>query len=135
MSWRCCAKLWQGLQDFRADHLPADHEIVSNRRPDLKVPVCKALATKIGRDHIQSERRVFIMQNIRTFFLAITGFAVLATVVLLTASLTLALGAVLSVALLGRAMSTRLKPVPVRAKARQDDMRVWNDGCGTIIDL
>ena len=75
------------------------------------------------------------MQNIRTFFLAITGFAVLATVVLLTASLTLALGAVLSVALLGRAMSTRLKPVPVRAKARQDDMRVWNDGRGTIIDL
>jgi len=75
------------------------------------------------------------MQNIRTFFLAITGFAVLATVVVLTASLTLAVGAILSVALLGRAMSMKLKPVPVRAKTRQDDMRVWNDGRGTIIDL
>ena len=75
------------------------------------------------------------MQNIRTFFLAMTGFAVLATVVVLTASLTLAVGAILSVALLGRAMSMKLKPVPVRAKTRQDDMRVWNDGRVTIIDL
>ena len=75
------------------------------------------------------------MQNIRTFFLAITGFAVLATVVVLTASLTLAVGAILSVALLARAMSMKLKPVPVRAKTRQDDMRVWNDGRVTIIDL
>lgn len=76
------------------------------------------------------------MQSIKTFLLAITGFAILATVVLLTASLTFAVGAVLSVLLIGRAMSSKLKPVPVRAKNRQaDDMRVWNDGRGTIIDL
>jgi hypothetical protein len=75
------------------------------------------------------------MQSIRTFFLAITGFAILATAVLLTASLTLAAGAVLSILLIGRAMSTRPKPVPVRARSPRDGMRVWNDGRGTIIDL
>jgi hypothetical protein len=32
-------------------------------------------------------------------------------------------------------VSSKLKPVPVRAKNKQSDMRVWNDGRGTIIDM
>jgi hypothetical protein len=35
-----------------------------------------------------------------------------------------------------RAISLRMKPAPVRAKTNsQREMRIWNDGRGTIIDL
>jgi hypothetical protein len=39
--------------------------------------------------------------------------------------------------MVGRALSMKMKPAPVRAKANngKPEMRVWNDGRGTIIDL
>jgi hypothetical protein len=77
----------------------------------------------------------FDMQNIRSFFVIITAIAALAAAALLTASLTVAFMGTLAVLSLGKALSSRLKPVPVRAKTKQSDMRVWNDGRGTIIDM
>ena len=75
------------------------------------------------------------MQNIRVFFVIVSAIAVLAMAALLTASLTIAFAGILAVLSIGRALSARLKPVPVRAKANKREMRVWNDGRGTIIDL
>ncbi|CAD7048163.1 hypothetical protein REJC140_01345 [Pseudorhizobium endolithicum] len=75
------------------------------------------------------------MQNIRSFVLFTTGIALFTLAALLTASLTVAFAGILGVLAAGRLLSARLKPVPVRAKARKEDMRVWNDGRGTIIDL
>ncbi|PZM09748.1 hypothetical protein [Rhizobium tubonense] len=76
------------------------------------------------------------MQNVRSLFLALTGITIFAALALLTVSLTLAIGGILTVCLVGRALSMRLKPAPIRAKAnRQREMHIWNDGRGTIIDL
>jgi hypothetical protein len=76
------------------------------------------------------------MQNIRSLFLALAGITIFAALALFTVSLTLAVGGILTVCLVGRAISTRMKPAPIRAKAdRGREMRVWNDGRGTIIDL
>jgi hypothetical protein len=83
------------------------------------------------------------MQNLRAFFVIVSAVAVLAAGALLTASFTIAFAGILAVLSIGRAVSLRLKPVPVRARsnaggnqrAGQRDMRVWNDGRGTIIDL
>ncbi|AXV16856.1 hypothetical protein CYG48_14865 [Neorhizobium sp. SOG26] len=75
------------------------------------------------------------MQNIRAFLVIVSAIAVLAMAALLTASLTVAFAGTLAILSIGRAVSMRLKPVPVKAKAKQDQMRVWNDGRGTIIDL
>jgi uncharacterized membrane protein (UPF0136 family) len=76
------------------------------------------------------------MKNIRSLFLALTGVAVFAGLALLTVSLTLVFAAILTVFLAVRVISTRAKPVPVRATAdRGKPMRIWNDGRGTIIDL
>lgn len=77
----------------------------------------------------------WIMQNIRAFLFIISAIAALATAALLTASLTVAFAGILAMLSIGRALSQRLKPVPVRVKSRQNEMRVWNDGRGTIIDL
>jgi hypothetical protein len=76
------------------------------------------------------------MQNVRSLFLALAGITIFAALALLTVSLTLAIGGILTVCLVGRALSMRLKPAPIRAKAnRQREMHIWNDGRGTIIDL
>lgn len=81
------------------------------------------------------------MQNIRAFFVIVSAIALLAMAALLTASLTVAFAGILALLSIGRALSARLKPVPVRArthkgaKTNQREMRVWNDGRGTIIDL
>lgn len=75
------------------------------------------------------------MQNIRSFFIIVTAIALLAAAALLTASLTIAFMGTLAILSLGKALSSRLKPVPVRSKDKQSDMRVWNDGRGTIIDM
>lgn len=75
------------------------------------------------------------MQNIRSFFVIVTAIALLAAAALLTASLTIALMGTLAILSIGKALSSRLKPAPVRAKSKQSDMRVWNDGRGTIIDM
>jgi hypothetical protein len=77
------------------------------------------------------------MKNIRSLFIALTGITVFAAMALFTVSLTLAVGGILTALMVGRAISLRMKPVPVRAKANnsQREMRIWNDGRGTIIDL
>jgi hypothetical protein len=76
------------------------------------------------------------MQGIRSFFIAASGIAILAMAALFTASLTVAFIGVLAVLSAARILSARLKPVPIPVKTRnQRDMRVWNDGKGTIIDL
>ena len=78
------------------------------------------------------------MKNIHSLFFAVAGTVVFAGLALFTISLTLAFGAILTLILAIRALSLRSKPVPVRAKANDDQrkpMRIWNDGKGTIIDL
>ena len=82
------------------------------------------------------------MQNIRALFLGLIGIAAISALVVLTASLTLAFAGMLAVFTVVKALTPRLKPVQVRARAKcaghgakQQDMRVWNDGRGTIIDL
>ncbi|MBW6424490.1 hypothetical protein KX729_23860 [Rhizobium sp. XQZ8] len=75
------------------------------------------------------------MQNIRAFFVIVSAIALLAMGAVLTASLTVAFAGILALLSIGRALSMRLKPAPVRAKANKREMRVWNDGRGTIIDL
>jgi len=75
------------------------------------------------------------MQNIRSFFVIVTAIALLAAAALLTASLTIAFMGTLAILSIGKMLSSKLKPVPVRAKNKQTDMRVWNDGRGTIIDM
>ena len=75
------------------------------------------------------------MQNIRSFFVIVTAIALLAVAALLTASLTIVFMGTLAVLSIGKLLSSRLKPAPVRAKSKQSDMRVWNDGRGTIIDM
>jgi hypothetical protein len=75
------------------------------------------------------------MQNIRSFFVILTAIAVLAAAALLTASLTIALMGTIALLSVGKALSSRLKPVPVRTRSKRDDIRVWNDGRGTIIDM
>jgi hypothetical protein len=77
------------------------------------------------------------MQNVRAFFVIVSAIAVLAVAALLTASLTVAFAGILAVLSIGRALSAQVKPAPVKARAKtnQREMRVWNDGRGTIIDL
>lgn len=74
------------------------------------------------------------MQNIRALFLGLVGIAAVTALVVLTASITLAFAGMLAVFTAVRALTPRLKPVPVRARSSKRDMRVWNDGRGTIID-
>ncbi|MGR9437575.1 hypothetical protein ACU8V1_21580 [Rhizobium leguminosarum] len=77
------------------------------------------------------------MQNIRSIFLMLAGATVFVAMLLLTFSVTLAVGGILTVLMVGRALSMKMKPAPVRAKTNngRPEMRVWNDGRGTIIDL
>jgi uncharacterized membrane protein len=77
------------------------------------------------------------MQNIRALLFAMAGVAAICALVMLTASLTIAFAGMLAVFTVVKAVMPRLKPAPVRAKARQSEreMRIWNDGRGTIIDL
>ncbi|WP_275786670.1 hypothetical protein [Pararhizobium gei] len=80
------------------------------------------------------------MQSIRSLLLTTAGIALALMVLLLTASLGLALAGIASVIVIGSAISARLAPKPVHAtvkrhSARSREPRVWNDGHGTIIDL
>jgi hypothetical protein len=79
------------------------------------------------------------MQNIRSMFFALAGITVFAALALFTVSLTVAVGGILTVLMVARALSLRLKPAPVRATTtkpgQKREMRIWNDGRGTIIDL
>jgi len=76
------------------------------------------------------------MQNIRSIFFMLAGATVFVAMLLLTFSVTLAIGGILTVLMVGRALSMKMKPAPVRARADgKREMRIWNDGRGTIIDL
>ncbi|MBW9056029.1 hypothetical protein [Rhizobium mesosinicum] len=76
------------------------------------------------------------MQNIRSIFFMLAGATVFVAMLLLTFSVTLAVGGILTVLMVGRALSMKMKPAPVRARADgKRAMRIWNDGRGTIIDL
>jgi hypothetical protein len=80
------------------------------------------------------------MQNIRAIFLLLAGITAFVALALLTFSVTLAVGGILTVLMVGRALSLKMKPAPIRATAKAkprsgETMRIWNDGLGTIIDL
>jgi hypothetical protein len=76
------------------------------------------------------------MQNIRSIFFMLAGATVFVAMLLLTFSVTFAVGGILTVLMVGRAFSMKMKPAPVRARADgKREMRIWNDGRGTIIDL
>ena len=76
------------------------------------------------------------MQNIRSIFFMLAGATFFVAMLLLTFSVTLAVGGILTVLMVGRALSMKMKPAPVRARADgKREMRIWNDGRGTIIDL
>ena len=86
---------------------------------------------------------VVTMKSIRSFLLTLAGLTFVAVAALFTASIGLAIAGTLSVLVFGQWLSSLLtdKPAHVRAYARaktrreQDQMRVWNDGKGTIIDM
>ncbi|WP_245269559.1 hypothetical protein [Allorhizobium undicola] len=80
------------------------------------------------------------MHNLRMFGLVALGLAGLMATAFLTVSLALLAGAVMTATLVWRSLAMKAKPVPVYARARASnqprrEMRVWNDGRGTIIDL
>ncbi len=76
------------------------------------------------------------MQNFRSAVIALAGLAFIALAAAFAVSITLVVGALLTVSLGARMLMGRNKRVPVYAKAkRREDLRVWNDGKGTIIDL
>ena len=76
------------------------------------------------------------MQNFRSAVIALAGLAFIGLAAAFAVSLTLVIGALLTVSLGARMLMGRSKRAPVYAKAkRREDLRVWNDGKGTIIDL
>lgn len=76
------------------------------------------------------------MQNFRSAFIALAGLAFIGLAAAFAVSLTLVIGALLTVSLGARMLMGRTKRAPVYARAkRREDLRVWNDGKGTIIDL
>lgn len=81
------------------------------------------------------------MQSIRSILLTAAGIVIAAAGFVFAASLGLAMAGILAVLMLGSAVAARLSPRPVRARAYKDprraqrEMRVWNDGRGTIIDM
>lgn len=78
-----------------------------------------------------------MMQNLRVFGLVgLCVVAFMATAVL-TVSITVIAGVVLTGALAWRILAPQAKPAPVQARARRGEkpMQIWNDGRGTIIDM
>lgn len=86
------------------------------------------------------------MRSIRAFLITLAGLTFVAVVTVFTASIGIALAGVATVLLFGQWLSSILsgherRPQPARAYARptseQDrgEIRVWNDGKGTIIDM
>jgi hypothetical protein len=88
------------------------------------------------------------MRSIRAFFITLAGLTFVAVITVFTASIGIALAGVATVLLFGQWLSSVLssherKPQPARAYARTEraderarrEVRVWNDGKGTIIDM
>lgn len=75
------------------------------------------------------------MNNIRSLFLGLLSVAIIAGTVLLTASFLALLAGFAAVTLIARMLMPAPKRAPVYARTRRaEEMRVWNDGRGTIID-
>ncbi|APG86183.1 MULTISPECIES: hypothetical protein [Sinorhizobium] len=80
------------------------------------------------------------MQSIRSVLFTAAAIAITVAAFVLTASLALALAGIAAVVAIGSAIAARFnaKPMPARTRAaagQQREMRIWNDGRGTIIDL
>lgn len=88
------------------------------------------------------------MRSLRAFFITLAGLTFVGVVTVFTASLTIALAGIATVLLFGQWLSSILsgherQPQPAKAYARahraeeqgRREMRVWNDGKGTIIDM
>ncbi|NBB49626.1 hypothetical protein GVN24_15195 [Rhizobium sp. CRIBSB] len=76
------------------------------------------------------------MQSLRSAVIALAGLAFVGLAAAFAVSLTLVVGAFLTVTLGARILMGKTKRAPVYARAkRREDPRVWNDGKGTIIDL
>jgi hypothetical protein len=90
------------------------------------------------------------MRSIRAFFITLAGLTFVGVVTVFTASIGIALAGVATVLLFGQWLSSILssqerQPQPARAYAaraeqrakeqRDREIRVWNDGKGTIIDM
>lgn len=82
------------------------------------------------------------MQSIRSVLFTAAALTITFAAFVLTASLALALAGIAAVVVIGSAIAARLNLKPTRATANpaaagqgQREMRIWNDGRGTIIDL
>ncbi|MDO9416614.1 hypothetical protein [Pararhizobium sp.] len=81
------------------------------------------------------------MQSIRSVIFTAAGIALAVAGFVFAASLGLALAGVLAVLMVGSSLAARFSPRPVHATVHGEarpsgrDMRVWNDGRGTIIDM
>lgn len=89
------------------------------------------------------------MRSIRSFLFTLAGLTFVAVVALFTASIGIAIAGVATVLLFGQWLSSVLsgherQPARAYARARQPhqaqrresrEIRVWNDGKGTIIDM
>ncbi|MBP2237708.1 NhaP-type Na+/H+ or K+/H+ antiporter [Sinorhizobium kostiense] len=81
------------------------------------------------------------MQSIRSVLFTAAAITLLLAALVFTASLALALAGIAAVVAIGSAIAARLNGRPAQARARAAssrqarEMRIWNDGRGTIIDL
>ncbi|MBP1885675.1 hypothetical protein [Sinorhizobium mexicanum] len=81
------------------------------------------------------------MQSIRSVLLTAAAIAITLAALVFTASLAVALAGIAAVVAVGSAIAARLNGKPAHAHARVNptgerrEMRIWNDGRGTIIDL
>ncbi|MBB1249591.1 hypothetical protein H2O14_13265 [Rhizobium sp. G21] len=85
------------------------------------------------------------MKSVRSFFLTLAGLTMVAVAAVFTASIGLALIGAMAVLAFGYWLSAMIdsgatqQPARVyaryRARQREEAMRVWNDGKGTIIDM
>lgn len=105
--------------------------------PALKNATLLPLVTVQEKAHLGMVKGIIVMQNLRVFGLVGLGVVALTATAVLTVSLTLIAGAVLTGTLAWRILTLRPKPAPVHARSRKDTqpMRIWNDGHGTIIDM
>jgi hypothetical protein len=98
------------------------------------------LATGASHPHMP-DRKVTNMQSIRSVLFTAAAIALSLVALVFTASLALALAGIAAVIAIGSAIAARLNGRPRHARARQTsaggerEMRIWNDGRGTIIDL
>lgn len=87
------------------------------------------------------DRKVTNMQSIRSVLFTAAAIALSLAALVFTASLALALAGIAAVVAIGGAIAARLNARPAQARARAAspgqprEMRIWNDGRGTIIDL